>query len=93
MVDGLKPVATSAIDTRMTVRGAAQITRTGAISQAAAAGKVPNPAADLAAWGPIVDHQRIQGLRESIARGTYKPEPTAIAQAMIAADLPEDPEA
>ncbi|MFS0737605.1 flagellar biosynthesis anti-sigma factor FlgM [Sphingomonas sp. 1P06PA] len=93
MVDGLKPVATSAIDARMAVRGTSPVSRTGAISQAAAAGKVPNPAADLAAWGPIVDHARIEGLKDAIANGSYKAEPGAIAKAMIAADLPPGPKA
>lgn len=88
MIDGLKSVALAAIEPRSAVRGAASVTRTGAIASAAAAGKTPNPAADLAAWGPIVDHKRIEGLREKIAGGTYQVDANRIAKAMITTDLP-----
>jgi negative regulator of flagellin synthesis FlgM len=47
-----------------------------------------SPAAALAAEGPPVDSAKVAALREAIANGTYKADPKAIAERMIALDLP-----
>jgi flagellar biosynthesis anti-sigma factor FlgM len=92
MVDGIKGPGGGIETARLAARGAAtQISRTEAISRAAAAGKTPNPAADLAAWGPIVDVARVTQLKHEIASGTYKVDPEKLAAKMIATDLPARP--
>jgi len=71
------------------VSASAPISRAGAVGQAAASGAVPNPVADLAARGPVVDEAKIAQLQQAIASGSYKPDPQAIATKMVALDLPK----
>jgi negative regulator of flagellin synthesis FlgM len=40
-------------------------------------------AADLASAGPPVDYQRIAGIRQAIADGSYKLDADAVAKAMV----------
>jgi flagellar biosynthesis anti-sigma factor FlgM len=47
-----------------------------------------NPAATLAAQGAPVDMDKVAAVRAGIANGTYKVDAKAIADAMIAQDLP-----
>jgi negative regulator of flagellin synthesis FlgM len=53
-----------------------------------AAGTVSTPAAELAAQGAPIDSAKVASIRESIANGTYKIDAKAIAERMIATDLP-----
>lgn len=46
------------------------------------------PAADLAAQGAPVDTSKVAAIRAAIANGTYKIDAKAIADRMIASDLP-----
>ena len=51
---------------------------------------VSNPVADLAASGPPVDTDKVAAIRQAIANGSYSVDPKAIADKMIALDLPPD---
>ncbi|WP_294389963.1 flagellar biosynthesis anti-sigma factor FlgM [uncultured Sphingomonas sp.] len=48
-----------------------------------------SPAAELAAQGAPVDTGKVAAIRAAIADGTYAIDPQAIAERMIALDLPE----
>jgi negative regulator of flagellin synthesis FlgM len=64
------------------------VARTGtAASRGAATPK--SPAAELAAQGAPVDTGRVAALRTAIANGSYTVDPKAIAERMIALDLPK----
>ncbi len=61
----------------------------GAAPPVAEADKAPaSPATALAASGPPVDADRIAALRAAIADGSYRIDADAIADRMIALDLP-----
>ena len=47
-----------------------------------------NPAAEMAAAGPPIDADKIAAIRAAIAEGRYPIDPQAIAEKMIALDLP-----
>jgi negative regulator of flagellin synthesis FlgM len=49
---------------------------------------VPNPVAELVAQGAPVDMDKVSRLRAAIAEGSYKIDPQAIADRMMALDLP-----
>jgi len=53
-----------------------------------ASGAVTTPAAELAAQGAPIDEAKVASIREAIANGTYKIDAKAIADRMIALDLP-----
>lgn len=46
------------------------------------------PAAEMAAAGAPIDTDKVAAIRAKIADGSYKIDPKAIADAMIARDLP-----
>jgi len=50
---------------------------------------VTTPAAELASQGAPVDTSKVAAIREAIANGTYKIDAKAIAERMIATDLPQ----
>jgi len=50
---------------------------------------ITNPAAELAAQGAPVDTSKVAAIRAAIANGTYKIDAKAIADRMIALDLPK----
>lgn len=54
-----------------------------------ASSAVTTPAAELAAQGAPVDNAKVAAIRAAIANGTYKIDPKAIADRMIALDLPQ----
>ena len=90
MVDAVGSINRSnRLESVRSVAPAASLTRTGAVARAAASGATPNPAADLAAWGPVVDEAKIAQLQQAIASGGYKPDAQAIATKMVALDLPK----
>lgn len=60
-----------------------------AASASDSASSVANPAAALAAQGAPIDAARVDAIRAKIAAGTYRIDPQAIAERMIAEDLPE----
>ncbi|SFS12840.1 flagellar biosynthesis anti-sigma factor FlgM [Sphingomonas jatrophae] len=88
MVDGIGPTGAGRIGATQSVAPVAKVSRTGLISRAAASGTVPNPAADLAAFGPPVDATKVAQLKKAIAAGSYAADPSAIADKMIELDLP-----
>lgn len=88
MVDAIGPTSAGRIGGVAGAQGVARVSRTGLVARGAASGQVPNPAADLAAYGPPVDVAKVAELRKAIASGSYKPNPAAIADKMIALDLP-----
>jgi len=51
---------------------------------------VTTPAAELAAQGAPIDTAKVEAIRAAIANGTYKIDPKAIADRMIALDLPAE---
>lgn len=82
--------AARAIDALRTDRvkaGAAAAKVAAGASESAAS--VANPAAALAAQGAPIDTAKVDAIRAKIAAGTYHIDPQAIADRMIAADLPE----
>ena len=50
---------------------------------------VATPAATLAAQGAPVDGAKVEAIRAKIAAGTFRIDPQAIADRMIATDLPD----
>jgi negative regulator of flagellin synthesis FlgM len=60
--------------------------------QAGAAQAPASPAAALAAEGAPVDTDKVARIRAAIAAGSYKVDPHAIADKMIALDLPGEAE-
>ena len=58
-------------------------------ADAQASGTVTTPAAELAAQGAPIDEAKVAAIRSAIANGTYKIDPKAIAERMIAMDLPK----
>ena len=57
-------------------------------ADAQASGAITTPAAELAAQGAPIDTAKVASIREAIANGTYKIDAKAIADRMIALDLP-----
>jgi negative regulator of flagellin synthesis FlgM len=55
---------------------------------ARASGAITTPAAELAAQGAPIDNAKVAAVRAAIANGTYKIDAKAIADRMIALDLP-----
>lgn len=53
-----------------------------------AAASMTTPAAELAAQGAPIDTAKVEAIRAAIANGTYKIDAKAIADRMIALDLP-----
>jgi negative regulator of flagellin synthesis FlgM len=62
--------------------GRATASTPAAAAPRAAAGKAGQLVRDMAA-APPVDSARVNALRQAIAAGTYKPDPQAIASAML----------
>jgi len=60
------------------------------VEQAPAQGPstITTPAAELAAQGAPIDTAKVEAIRTAIANGTYKIDAKAIADRMIALDLP-----
>ena len=60
------------------------------VEQTDAQGSAPitTPAAELAAQGAPIDTAKVETIRAAIANGTYKIDAKAIADRMIALDLP-----
>jgi len=54
-----------------------------------ASGAITTPAAELAAQGAPIDSAKVAEIRAAIANGTYKIDAKAIAERMIALDLPK----
>jgi len=54
-----------------------------------APGTVATPAAELAAQGAPIDEGKVAAIRSAIANGTYRIDAKAIAERMIAMDLPK----
>jgi negative regulator of flagellin synthesis FlgM len=92
MINGIGSTGKGRIDTARTdpaLRG----TATAATSPLASGTtdtieKPSNPAADLASLGAPVDAQKVAEIRAAIAEGRYPVNPEAIAEKMIALDLP-----
>jgi negative regulator of flagellin synthesis FlgM len=63
---------------------AAKVEQTGTQGSA----PVTTPAAELAAQGAPIDTAKVEAIRAAIANGTYKIDAKAIADRMIALDLP-----
>jgi len=85
MINGIGPTGTGRIETGRTngaAKPAAPSVRT------AGSESVTNPAAELAALGAPVDAAKVEAIRTAIAEGRYSIDPKAIADKMIALDLP-----
>jgi len=70
------------------------VTRSEPVTRAAPAGSEAakaqsTPAAEMAALGAPVDTDKVAAIRTRIADGSYKIDPKAIAERMIALDLPD----
>lgn len=61
----------------------------GSAAPAAASGTSASPAARMAAQGAPVDMDRIAAIKAAIASGNYPVDADAIAERMIALDLPD----
>lgn len=68
------------------VTARAPVAKTGSATSEAAA--PASPAALMAAEGAPIDTDKVAAIRAKIAAGTYAIDPKAIADKMIAADLP-----
>lgn len=92
MINGIGSSGKGRVDLSRTdaaLKGAAASVVSRAAAEAAEkTEKVSNPAADLAALGAPVDAQKVADIRAAIAEGRYPVNPQAIAEKMIALDLP-----
>lgn len=69
-------------------QGTAAAAPTSIASPGGRSGGVGNVVADLVGMGPPVDSDKVSAIRQAIAEGRYAVDPEAIAERMIAADLP-----
>jgi negative regulator of flagellin synthesis FlgM len=94
MINGVGPAGTGRVETAR-----AEASRRGGAAQnivpirseatdEAAQSSPSNPAAALAALGAPIDAAKIARVRDAIASGNYPVNPQAIAEKMIALDLP-----
>lgn len=91
MINGIGSTGKGRIDSARTdpaLRGAAAATISPLASETAKVDKPSNPAADLASLGAPVDAKKVAEIRAAIAEGRYPVDPKAIAEKMIALDLP-----
>jgi negative regulator of flagellin synthesis FlgM len=92
MINGIGSTGKGRIDGARTdpaLRGtAAAVTSPLSAETAAKVEKPSNPAADLASLGAPVDAQKVAEIRAAIAEGRYPVDAKAIAEKMIALDLP-----
>lgn len=91
MINGIGSTGKGRIDSARTdpaLRGAAAAAISPLAADAAKVEKPSNPAADLASLGAPVDAQKVAEIRAAIAEGRYPVDPKAIAEKMIALDLP-----
>ncbi|UAK26051.1 flagellar biosynthesis anti-sigma factor FlgM [Sphingomonas nostoxanthinifaciens] len=87
MITGIGSVGTTrAVDLQGATPRSSEAVQAAA-SQAEAVETPRSPAAALAAQGAPVDTDKVAAIRASIAAGTYKIDPKAIAGAMVAQDL------
>lgn len=89
MINGIGPTGTGRVDnirSQATQRGApaGKSAEVRTIGQSAPS----NPAADLAASGPPVDSAKVAAIQAAMATGTYAVDTMAIAEKMMALDLP-----
>jgi negative regulator of flagellin synthesis FlgM len=68
-------------------QGASPVNAAGASGGSSRSGGLSGAVADLVAMGPPVESERVAVLRQAIAQGSYRADPQAIADRMIAADL------
>jgi negative regulator of flagellin synthesis FlgM len=90
MINGIGSTGKGRIDGTRTdpaLRGAAAAVSPLA-TETAKIEKPSNPAADLVALGAPVDAQKVADIRAAIAEGRYPVDPKAIAEKMLALDLP-----
>jgi len=91
MINGIGSTGKGRIDGTRTdpaLRGAAAAAVSPLATETAKIEKPSNPAADLAALGAPVDAQKVADIRAAIAEGRYPVDPKAIAEKMLALDLP-----
>ena len=92
MINGIGSTGKGRIDGTRTdpaLRGAAAAAAVSPLAtETAKIEKPSNPAADLAALGAPVDAQKVADIRAAIAEGRYPVDPKAIAEKMLALDLP-----
>jgi len=91
MINGIGSTGKGRIDGTRTdpaLRGAAAAAASPLAVETAKIEKPSNPAADLAALGAPVDAQKVADIRAAIAEGRYPVDPKAIAEKMLALDLP-----
>ena len=91
MINGIGSTGKGRIDGTRTdpaLRGAAAAAASPLATETAKIEKPSNPAADLAALGAPVDAQKVADIRAAIAEGRYPVDPKAIAEKMLALDLP-----
>lgn len=73
---------------RLRESGKTRTSSTTGSSAAAASSESASPAARMAAQGAPVDMDRIAAIKAAIASGNYPVNPSAIADRMLALDLP-----
>jgi len=91
MINGIGSTGKGRIDGTRTdpaLRGAAAAAASPLATETAKIEKPSNPAADLVALGAPVDAQKVADIRAAIAEGRYPVDPKAIAEKMLALDLP-----
>ena len=89
MINGIGKGGTGRIDLPRT--GASQAAGAAAVGGAQAhgrSGSAGSVASELVAMGPPVDGDKVSAIRQAIAEGRYAIDPDAIAERMIASDLP-----
>jgi negative regulator of flagellin synthesis FlgM len=91
MINGIGSTGKGRIDGTRTdpaLRGAAAAAVSPLAAETSKVEKPSNPAADLASLGAPVDAQKVADIRAAIAEGRYPVDPKAIAEKMLALDLP-----
>ncbi|MEK7343135.1 MAG: flagellar biosynthesis anti-sigma factor FlgM [Pseudomonadota bacterium] len=91
MINSVGQSISSAIGgTSLRESGKARASATGgSVSMSSASGASASPAARMAAEGAPVDLDRIAAIKSAIASGNYPVDADAIAERMIALDLPD----
>lgn len=85
MIDGIGSTASGRVDQ---IRAQATQRAATVIAPRAAGASASSPAAELASSGPPVDAEKVAAIRAAIAEGRYPIDAKAIADKMIALDLP-----
>jgi len=91
MINGIGSTGNNRVDLARSdaaQRGAATAAAPEVVKSGTDAAAPTSPAATLAALGAPIDAEKIAAIRAAIAEGRYPVDPQAIAEKMIALDLP-----